>query len=157
MRADANLEKDVLTCCLLVPSLYKSCHLDDTDEPNDVGGSSKDEAEGMEEVLGVTRRLYKPLPAQPSPAQPSPEAPQDRDTIRVPKKDLKRAAKLLQDLSAGKKVKLPASTSREEVPFDVPDVKAGETSCALCHQAFKSTRSLRRHMKTHTGETGYSC
>ena len=167
MRADANLVKDVLICHPLVPSLYKSRHPDDTDEPNNVGGSSEDEAEGMEEVLGVTRRLYKPLPAQPSPAQPSPaqpspaqpspEAPKDRDTVRVPKKDLKWAAKLLQDLSAGKKVKLPASASREEVLFDVPDVKTGETNCALCHQAFKSTRSLRRHMKTHTGETGYSC
>ena len=154
--------KDVLTCHLLVPSLYKSRHPDDTDEPNDVGGSSEDEAEGMEEVLGVTRRLYKPLPAQPSlaqpsPAQPSPEAPEDRDTLRIPRKDLKRAAKLLQDLSAGKKIKLPVSASREEVPFTVPDVMAGETDCALCHQTFKCTRSLRRHIKTHTGETGYSC
>ena len=161
MRANINLAKDVLTCCPLVPSLYKSCHPEYTDEPNDVGGSSEDEAEGME-VLGVTRRLYKPLPAQPSPAQPSPtqpspEAPEDRDTVRVPRRDLKRAAKLLQDLLAGKKVKLPVSASREEVPLTVPDVIAGETDCALCHQAFKITRSLRRHMKTHTGETGYSC
>ena len=172
MRADVNLAKDVLTCRPLVPSLYKSHHPDDTDEPNDVGGSSEDEAEGMEEVLGVTRRLYKPSlaqpslaqpspaqpsPEQPSPKQPSPEAPEDRDTIRVPRRDLKRAAKLLQDLLAGKKVKLPVITSREEVPFTVPDVMAGETDCALCHQAFKSTWSLWRHMKTHTGETGYSC
>ena len=143
MRANTNLVKDVLTCHPLVPFLYKSRHPNDTDEPNNVGGSSEDEVEGMEEVLGVTRRLYKPSPAQPSPAQPSPaqpspEAPKDRDTVRVPKKDLKQAAKLLQDLSAGKKVKLPASTSREEVPFDFPDVKAGETDCALCHQAFKT-------------------
>ena len=121
----------------------------------------------MEEVLGVTRRLYKPSPAQPSlaqpspaqpsPEQPSPEAPEDRDTIRVPRRDLKWVAKLLQDLLAGKKVKLPVSTSREEVPFTVPNVMAGETDCALCHQAFKSTQSLRRHMKTHTGETWYFC
>ena len=154
--------KDVLTCHPLVPSLYKSRHPDDTDKPNDVGGSSEDEAEGMEEVLGVTRRLYKPSLAQPSlaqssSAQPSPEAPEDRDTVRVPRKDLKWVAKLLQDLSAGKKVKLPVSVSREEVPFTVPDIMAGEIDCALCHQTFKSTRSLRRHMKTHTGETGYSC
>ena len=159
VRADVNLAKDVLTCCPLVPSLYKSHHPDDTDEPNDVGESSEDEAEGMEEVLGVTRRLYKPSPAQPSPAQPSPAqpSPEDRDIIRVPRRDLKWAAKLLQDLSAGKKVKLPVSASRGEVPFTVPDVMAGETDCALCHQAFKSTRSLQRHMRTHTGETGYSC
>ena len=162
MRADVNLAKDVLTCHPLVPSLYKSHHPDDTDEPNNVGGSSEDEVEGMEEVLGVTMKLYKPSPAQPSPAQPSPaqpspEATKDRYTVRVPRRDLKWAAKLLQDLLAGKKVKLPVSASREEVPFTVPDVMAGETDCALYHQAFKSTRSLQRHMKTHTGETGYSC
>ena len=144
MRADVNLAKDVLTCHPLVPSLYKSRHPDDTDKPNNVGGSSEDEAEGMEEVLGVTKRLYKPSPAQPflaqpSPTQPSPETLEDRDTVRVPRRDLKRAAKLL---SVGKKVKLPVSASREEVPFTVPNVMAGETDCALCHQAFRSTRSL---------------
>ena len=138
MRADANLAKDVLTCHPLVPSLYKSRHPDDTDEPNDVGGSSEDEAEGMEEVLGVTRRLYKPSPAQPSPAQPSPEAPKDRDTVRVPRKDLKRAAKLLQDFSAGKKIKLPVSASKEEVPFVVPDVMAGETDCPFVIKLLKA-------------------
>ena len=52
---------------------------------------------------------------------------------------------------------MPASASREGVPFEVPDVKAGETNCALCHQTFKSTGSLRQHMRTHNGETGYSC
>ena len=84
----------------------------------------------------------QPSPEQPSPEQPSPEAPEDRDTVRVPRRDLKWAAKLLQDLLVGKKVKLPVSTSREEVPFTVPDVMAGETDCALCHQAFKSIWSL---------------
>ena len=33
----------------------------------------------------------------------------------------------------------------------------GRLIVPFCHQAFKSTRSLQRHMKTHTGETGYSC
>ena len=163
MKADADLVKDILTCCPLVPLMYKSHHPDDMDEPADIGGSSEDEAEGMEEVLGITRRLHKPSPAQPSPAQPSPApeptlpVPEDGETVRVPKKDLKQAAKPLQDLSAGKKVRMPASASREEVPFEVPDVKAGETNCALCCQTFKSTRSLRQHMRTHTGETGHSC
>ena len=131
---------------------------DDMNEPGDIGGSSEDEEEGMEEVLGITRRLYKPSPAQPSPApEPTFRVPEDEKTVRVPKKDLKWAAKLLQDLSAGKKVRMPASASREEVPFEVPDVRAGDTNCALCCQTFKSTRSLKRHMRTHTGETGHSC
>ena len=163
MRADANLVKDVFTCLSLVPSTFKSHHPDDTDEPGDVGGSSEDKATGMEEVLGITRRLHKPSPAQPPPASPSP-APEptssvldNEKTMRVPKKDLKWAAKLLQDLSAGKRLRIPARASRDEVPFEVPDVGAGDTDCVLCHQSFKSTRSLRQHMKMHTGETGHSC
>ena len=122
--------------------MYKSHHPDDTDEPDDIGGSSEDKAEGMEEVLGITRRLYKPSPAP----EPTLQVPEDEETVRVPKKDLKWAAKLLQDLSVGKKVKMPASASREEVPFEVLDVDAGETNCALCHQTFKSTRSLRQSL-----------
>ena len=80
--------------------MYKSHHPDDTDEPGDVGSSSEDEATGMEEVLGITRRLHKPSPAQPSPApEPTSSILDNETTMRVPKKDLKRAAKLLQDLS----------------------------------------------------------
>ena len=60
--------------------MYKSCHPDDTDEPGDIGGSSEDEATGMEEVLGITRRLHKPLPAQPSPVSPSP-APEPTSSV----------------------------------------------------------------------------
>ena len=76
-------------CHPLVPSMYKSHHPGDTDEPGDISGSSEDEAAGMEEVLGITRRLHKPSPAQPSPAPPSP-APEptssvleDEVTVRV--------------------------------------------------------------------------
>ena len=143
--------------------MYKIHHPDDTDEPGDIGGSSEDEVAGMEEVVGITRRLHKPSPAQPSPASlsPTPEPTssvlEDETTVRVPKKDLKWPAKLLQDLSAGKRVRIPARASRDEVPFEVPDVGAEDTDCALCRQSFKSTRSLRWHMRTHTGETGHSC
>ena len=73
VKADSNLMKDVLTCLPLVPSQYKSHHPDNTDEPNDIGVSSEDEAEGMEDVLGISRKLHWPSPAEPLPAQPSPE------------------------------------------------------------------------------------
>ena len=77
--------------------------------------------------------------------------------MRAPRKDLKWDAKLLQDLSAGKRVRILARASSDEVPFEMPDVGAGDTDCALCHQSFKSTRSLRQHLKMHTGEMGHSC
>ena len=50
VRAGKTLVKDVLTCTQLAPSTYKSHHPEDTDDPDAVGGSSEDEAEGLEEI-----------------------------------------------------------------------------------------------------------
>ena len=71
VRANKELVKDILTCTALTPSTYKTRHPDDTDDPEVVGGSSEDEAEGLEEILGVSRRLQKP--SQPEPTlEPTP-------------------------------------------------------------------------------------
>ena len=146
--ANCELVKDVLTCRPLENSVYKSHHPDDTDDPDDVGVSSEDEAEGMEGILGISRKLSRPppsessppeLPAPPAPKKPAPEV--KEGFIKVPKKDLKRAQGILKDILAGRKVRA-SGASREDVPFEVPEVQAGETSCELCHQCFKSTRSL---------------
>ena len=156
--ANHELVKDVLTCRPLENSVYKSCHPDDTDDPDDVGVSSEDEVEGMEGILGVSRRLSRPPPSKSSlPEPPAPPAPEVKEGfIKVPKKDLKRAQGILKDILAGRKVRASGAT-QEDVPFEVPEVQAGETSCELCRQCFKSTRSLQHHMKTHTGNTGWSC
>ena len=116
--------------------------------------SSADEAEGMGDILGVSRRLNKPPSAGPSP--PEPPALEEEGMIKVPKKDLKRAQGILKDILAGRKVCATGAT-QEEVPFEVPEVQAGDTNFELCRQNFKSTRSLCHHMKTHTGDTGWSC
>ena len=47
---------------------YKSRHLDNTDKPQDVGLSSDDKATGMEEQVGVARRITVP---KPSPMEPT--------------------------------------------------------------------------------------
>ena len=57
VRANRDLVKDVLTCQPLVASTYKDRYPDDTDDPEAVGASSDDEAEGMGEVLGISRRF----------------------------------------------------------------------------------------------------
>ena len=147
--------KDVLTCRPLESSVYKSHHPDDTDDPDAVEVSSKDEAEGMEDILGVSRRLNKPPPAGPSPPEP-PALEEEEGMIKVPKKDLKRAHGILKDILAGRKVRATGATW-EDVPFEDPEVQAGDTNCELCCQSFKSTGSLGHHMKTHTGDTGWSC
>ena len=59
VQADKQLVKDVLTHRPLKNSLYKSRHPDDADDPDSVGVISEDEAEGMEDILGVSR-LNKP-------------------------------------------------------------------------------------------------
>ena len=157
-----------MTCRLLVASTYKERHPDDTDDPGAVGVSSKDEAESMEEILGISRRLQKPAPspAEPSTVEPSsatpsgpatPAVPKEEGIIRVKRKDLRRAEGILKDILAGKRVRMSTGASSQDVPFEVPIVQPGERDCQLCRQSFKSTRSLKHHMKTHTGETGWSC
>ena len=155
VQANKELVKDVLTCRPLESSMYKSRHPDNTDDPDVVGVSSEDEAEGMEDILGVSRRLNKPPPAGSSPAEPP--APQEEEgMIKVPKKDLKRAQGILKDILPGRKVCATGATWKD-IPFEVPEVQAGDTKCELCCQSFKSTGSLCHHMKTHTGDTGWSC
>ena len=96
VRANKELVKDVLTCRPLESLMYKSCHPDDTDDPDVVSVSSEVEAEGMEDILGVSSRLNKPPPAGPS--APEPPAPEEEGMIKVPKKDLKKAQGILKDI-----------------------------------------------------------
>ena len=55
MRADASLQKDVLTCSQVSLSLWKIKYLSDTDSKP--GLSSEDEAVGMPLHKAVTKRL----------------------------------------------------------------------------------------------------
>ena len=160
VRANKELVKDVWTCTTLTSSTYKTRHPDDTDDPEVVCGSSEDEAEGLEEILGVSRHLQKPPQPEPTPEPtptPSSAPTEEEGVIRVQKKDLKRAQGILKDILAGRKVRAASGASCDDVPFEVPTVEAGDKGCDLCHQSFSSTRALRHHMKTHTGETGWVC
>ena len=158
VRANEELIKDVLACTELTPLMYKAQHPDDTDNLEAVGGSSEDEAEGMEEVLGISWHLQRPAGPEPSPASPSPtSAPTEEGIIKVQKKDLKRAQGIIGDILAGRKVRAVSGASCEDVPFQLPTVQAGDRDCSLCHQSFASTNALKHHQKTHTGNTGWSC
>ena len=160
VRANKELVKDVLTRTALTPSTYKTRHPDDTDYPEAVGGSSEDKAEGLEETLGVSRCLLKPLQPEPVPEPtptPSSAPTEEEGVIKVHKKDLKKAQGILKDIFAGRRVRAASGASCDDVPFEVPTVEAGDKDCNLCHQSFSLTRALRHHMKTHTGETGWVC
>ena len=99
----------------------------------------------MEDILGVSRRLNKPSPTEPLP--PELAVPEEEGMIRVPKKELKRAQGILKDILAGGKVHPSTGATQEDVPFQIPEVQADDTSCEPCHQSFRSTHLLCCHMK----------
>ena len=112
----------------------------------------------MEEVLGVSRCLQRPAGPEPAPAPLSPPSvPTEEGIIKVQKKDLKRAQGIICDILAGRKVRAVSGASCEDMPFQLPMVQAGDRDCSLCHQSFASTKALKHHLKTHTGDTGWSC
>ena len=80
------------------------------DDPDAVGMSSEDEAEGMGDILGASRRLNKPPSAGPSP--PEPPALEEEGMLKVPKKDLKRAQGILKDILAGRSTPLEPPRKR---------------------------------------------
>ena len=55
------------------------------------------------------------------------------------------------------KVRWVSAGTRNEVSFSFPQVQPGEASCELCCQGFANTRSFKKYMGTHSGDTGYSC
>ena len=65
-------------------SEYKERYPDDSKDPPDVGLSSEDEAMGMEEIVGIARRvtLSKPSPAPPA-SKPSTSQPTEKATPPV--------------------------------------------------------------------------
>ena len=74
-------------------SVYKQHHLDDTEDPQDVGLSSEDEITGMVEQLGVSRRIIMQSPGTPTPSRgrallPAPEGEPTGDPVPAPQPSL---------------------------------------------------------------------
>ena len=138
--------------------MYKERHLDDTDILEAVGVSSENETKRMKGVLGISRRLPKSAPPTGVPEQSKPaQQGEGEGFIQVPKRDLNGAQNILIDLMVGKKVRWTSAGTRNEVSFSLPQVQPGETSCELCCQSFANTRSFKKYMRNHSGDTGYSC
>ena len=166
-----NLVKDVTVCQDIRMSEYKVRHPDDSEDPQDVGLSSRDEATGMEEVIGVARRI---VPSRPSPAQLAPTLSASRSTDPdVPEGCVKLAGDevvikkaVLQGIKRGAELALrgqaPASFSLGQVtagdlPFKVPAPAVHQVFCDLCHKDFPTSKALRHHLRVHKGLTRYLC
>ena len=132
-------------CTDVAMSEYKSRYLDDTDEPQDVGLSSDDKATGMEERVGVARRIVAP---KSSPREPtatvgelsdaaSPAGPPEGfvkpgpDEIVINKgvlRSIKRGAELALKGNLPSSFTSTTATSGD-IPFEIPHLQS--TPCTV--------------------------
>ena len=169
MTIDDDNVKDVLAVQDIRLSAHKDLHHSDSEDNADIGLSSEDEAEDLEEQPFI-RRKYDYVPPPPPQPQPEPQPGTSSDpassSIQVPVEALQQVQQYLNQLLAGNAPDLggipppqpaPSSSQPEEVPFTIPKPKKGEKVCPLCQRKFWSTETLRSHMKGHSGDQNYTC
>ena len=153
-------------------SEYKSRYPDDTDKAQDIGLSS-DEATGMEEQVGVARRITVPKPSprestaavgRPSdaagPAGPPEGSVKLGSNKIVINKGVLRSIKRGAELAL--KGNLPSSfasttATSGDVPFEIPQPAKHAVHCDMCQKDFPTSKALRRHLRLHKGETHHMC
>ena len=164
-------------------SAYKQRHLDDTNEPQDVGLSSEDEITGMAEQVGVSRRITMQSPGAPTSSRgkapsPAPEGEPTGDPASAPqpslpegwvklgldevviRKGILRGIKRGADLAL--RGNLPAnfsagSATAGDVPFQLDPRSKDDVYCTLCRKDLPNPRALRRHLRIHLGKTRNIC
>ena len=175
-----------MVCWDVSMSAYKIRHPDDTDDPQDVGLSSDDEATGMEEQIGIAQRItvshpdrsvsppYSQGRTATPPAEdwtpptgtsgPSGEPPASFVMLGPDEVVIKKA--VLHGIKRGAKLALkghlPTSfsvgpASAGDVPFAIPKPSKDEVHCTFCRKDFPSAKALRRHLRMHEGKLVYVC
>ena len=173
MPVDENSEKVVLSVESVLLSRHKDVSPEDSDDPQDIGLSSEEEAEDLPEAPHIRRKYHQaPGPAPPPVPEPTPpvttastSTTTDTATIQVPVASLEQVHAILGQIISGQSPQV--STSGGSVatdpqpsgspPFTVPTPKRGEKQCKLCFRKFWATETLKRHMKTHSGNQKYIC
>ena len=177
------LVKDVTVCSNIQMSVYKQHHLDDTEDPQDVGLSSEDEITGMVEQLGVSRRIIMQSLGTPTPSRgrallPAPEGEPTGDPVPAPQPSLPEGyvkigpdevvirKGILRGIKRGAELALkgglPASFSAGsatagDVPFRLDPRGEDDVYCSLCRKDLSNPRALRRHLRIHLGKTRNIC
>ena len=172
-------EKLVLDVQDIRLSLHKEAHPEDSDLAEDIGLSSEEESNEMEEQVYIARKFVKTSPAPPPPPpQPAPptttvttattstSTEPEMASVHVPVAALQQVHQLLGQMLGGDvpaggapvpPVPQPQSGDGDGAPFEIPKPKRGEKNCSICKRVFWSTTTLRQHMKTHTGEQKHTC
>ena len=152
-------------------SRHKDAHPEDSDGPEDIGLSSEEEAEGMEENISIARKYHqRPGPAPGCGAPPAPQTTStdtgtsttdpETATLQVPVAALQQVQEMIGKILGGEApaagfaqpTPQPPAGIEQGAPFAVPRPKRVEKNCTVCKRSFWSTTSLRQHMRTHTGE-----
>ena len=178
-----DLVKEVMVCGDVSMSMYKIWHPDDTDDPQDVGLSSDDEATGMGEEIGIARRVVRPVrsvspsysqgravspPAEdrtPSSGTSGPSGEPPAGFVRLGPDEIVIKKAVLRGIKRGAELALkgcvPPSfsmgASAGDVPFAIPKPSRNEVHCTFCRKDFPSTKALRRHVRIHAGKSIYKC
>ena len=165
----------LLGCPHVRMSAYKLRYLDDSGDPPDVGLSSKDEATGMEEVMGVAHRVALPRPSpasapsasQPTrPAMPPGEPSVPEGYVKLASNEVVIKKAVLRGIKRGAELALkgqaPASFSLGQVtagdiPFEVPTLAPHQAHCDICRKDLATLKALRHHLQAHKGMTHYFC
>ena len=148
-------------------SEYKSRHPDDTDNPQDVGLSSDDEATGMEEQIGVARQFTV---SKPSPREPSAAAGKASDTagpasppegfVKLGPDEVVISKGVLRAIKRGAELALKGSLPSSfvsttamsgDVPFEVPKPAKHAVHCDMCWKDFPTSKALRQHLRMYRG------
>ena len=177
---DSTNNKDVLEICDVRLTSHKGENPCDSDDYDDIGLSSEEEAEGLDASEYIRRKYDKPAPPPPPPVPPLPGLPGQSGlgsttteatptttttTVSVPRSALQEVHSLLgrllgqpgqssSDVPIGVPHPAPATADN---PFNVTRAKQGEKVCKVCKRTFWSTETLRKHQKTHTGTQKWTC
>ena len=133
---------------------WKVQHPSDTEDKQAVRLTSEDKAEGLEAAPGVARHHFGGSPVLEAPSTPAlPEHCPADDKVVVKKQALKCVKQQVLALLCGEDLPEGAQ-AREvtEVPYEVPAVPRGETTCPVCGQVFKMHHHVTIHMGIHRGE-----
>ena len=162
---DENGEKIVLSVDCVLLSRHKDVSPEDSDDPQDIGLSSEEEAEDLPEAPHIRRKYHQtPGPAPPTVPEPTSTS-TDTATIQVPVAALEQVHAILGKIISGQSPQVSTSSGSAPTdqqtsgspPFTVPTPKRGEKQCRLCFRKFWATETLKRHMKTHSGNQKYMC
>ena len=161
-------KKSSLVWKKILLSRHKDVAPEDSDDPQDIGLTSEEEAEDLPELPHV-RRKYHQAPGPPPPPVPEPtplettaSTSTDTATIQVPVAALEQVHAILGQIISGQSPHISTTGVVDpqpsgSPPFTVPTPKRGEKQCKLCFRKFWATETLKRHMKTHSGEQKYMC